>query len=335
MFEQRPKAGTQRNAIVSSLLFVLLISLPGVIYGEAAVSLSETCPAVQIRYQTVEVDGLKIFYREAGSTDAPVILLLHGFPSSSRMFDPLLAALRCSYHLIAPDYPGFGHSDVPDPKSFDYTFDHLSAVIDHFTERLGVSRYTLFMQDYGGPIGFRLAVKHPERIQALIIQNAVAHESGLSSLWEKRRAYWRDRKNNEAALRANFLSIEATRQRHVGTDPHPETIDPDAWTDEYAFLNQTGEADIQLDLFYDYRTNVENYPRWQQYLREHKPPTLVVWGRYDPSFTEAGARAYAQDVPNAEVHLLDAGHFALDQKAQEIVWLVAQFMEANMAKQKG
>jgi pimeloyl-ACP methyl ester carboxylesterase len=288
-----------------------------------------------VRYQTAEVDGLKIFYREAGPNDAPVILLLHGFPSSSRMFDSLLPALGRRYHLVAPDYPGFGHSDAPDAKSFAYTFDHLALVIEHFTEQLGLARYTLFMQDYGGPVGFRLALKHPERVQAIIIQNAVSHEVGLSPLWETRRAFWRDRKANESALRVNFISLDSTRQRHVGTDPHPETLDPDMWTDEFAFLNRPGEEDIQLDLFYDYRTNVENYPRFQQYLKEHQPPTLVVWGKYDPSFTVAGAKAYADDVLKAQVHLLDAGHFALERKSQEIISLVEQFMESSVASSSG
>jgi len=288
-------------------------------------------PAV-VRYQTIQVDGVKIFYREAGPKGAPVILLLHGFPSSSRMFDSLLPTLGRYFHLIAPDYPGFGHSDAPDPKSFAYTFDHLASVMEHFTEQLGLSHYTLFMQDYGGPIGFRMALNYPDRVQAMIIQNAVSHEVGLSPLWEARRAFWRDRKSNEAALRANFLSFESTRQRHVGTDPNPETIDPDTWTDEFSFLSRPGEAEIQLDLFYDYKTNVGSYPRWQKYLRDKKPPTLVVWGRYDPSFTIAGAQAYAQDNPNAEVHLLDAGHFALDQKPKEIASLIVQFMKAKVTE---
>ena len=285
-----------------------------------------------VRYQTVEVDGLKIFYREAGPKDAPVILLLHGFPSSSRMWDTLLPTLGRRYRLVAPDYPGFGHSDAPDARSFAYTFDHLALVMEHFTEQLGLAHYTLFMQDYGGPVGFRMALKHPERVQAIIIQNAVSHEVGLSPLWETRRAFWRDRKANEAALRVNFLSLGSVRQRHVGTDPHPELIDPDTWTDEYAFLNRPGEVDIQLDLFYDYRTNVESYPQWQQYLKEHQPVTLVVWGKYDPSFTVAGAKAYAEDVPAAQVHILDAGHFALDQKSQEIILLVEQFMATVVAR---
>jgi pimeloyl-ACP methyl ester carboxylesterase len=285
-----------------------------------------------VYYRTTTVDGLKIFYREAGPADAPVILLLHGFPSSSRMFDSLLPALGRRYHLIAPDYPGFGQSEAPDPRTFAYTFDHLAAVTGDFAGQLGITHYTLYLQDYGGPIGFRIAIKHPERVQAIIIQNAVSHEVGLSPLWETRRAFWRDRKGHEAALRANFLSLESTRQRHVGTDPHPETINPDTWTDEFAFLNRPGEADVQLDLFYDYQTNVEKYPSFQKYLKDHQPPMLVVWGRYDPSFTVAGAKAYADDVPTAEVHLLDAGHFALDQKSPEIIALIETFMAAKVAK---
>jgi pimeloyl-ACP methyl ester carboxylesterase len=291
-------------------------------------------PAV-VEYRTAEVEGLKIFYREAGAKDAPVILLLHGFPSSSRMFDAVLPALGKRYHVIAPDYPGFGHSDAPDAKSFAYTFDHLASVIQKFTEQLGLSHYTLLLQDYGGPVGFRIALKHPERVHGIIIQNAVSHEVGLSPLWEARRAFWRDRKENEQAFRAKFFSLDSTRQRHVGTDPHPENIDPDTWTDEFAFLNRPGEADIQSDLFYDYRTNVENYPKWQQYLRERQPPMLVVWGRYDPSFTVEGAQAYAKDVPSVEVHLLDAGHFALDQKSAVIIQLVDTFMATKVAKYSG
>jgi len=261
-----------------------------------------------------------------------VILLLHGFPSSSRMFDSLLPTLGRRYHLIAPDYPGFGHSDAPDPKTFAYTFDHLTAVTDDFASQLGLTRYTLYLQDYGGPIGFRIAMKHPERVQAIIIQNAVSHEAGLSPLWETRKAFWRDRKSNEAALRANFLSFDSVRGRHVGSDPHPETINPDLWSDEFAFLNRPGEADIQLDLFYDYQTNVQNYPNFQKYMKEHQPPMLVVWGKYDPSFTVAGAKAYANDIPSAEVHLLDAGHFALDQKSVEITALIETFMAAKVTK---
>ena len=277
-------------------------------------------------YGAVSVDGLSIFYREAGRRDAPTLLLLHGFPSSSRMYEPLLARLADRYRLVAPDYPGFGHSDAPDAKNFAYTFDHLASVMDGFVQALGLTTYVLFMQDYGGPVGFRLALAHPGRVQALVVQNAVAHEAGLGPLWEPRRAYWADRQAHEATLRANFLSLAATRLRHVGTSPHPERYDPDLWTDEFAFLSRPGQAEIQSDLFYDYRTNVASYPTWQAWLRAERPPTLVLWGRHDPSFAVAGAEAYRRDLPDAEIHLLDAGHFALDEAPDEIADLTRQFL---------
>jgi pimeloyl-ACP methyl ester carboxylesterase len=207
-------------------------------------------------YRTTKVDGISIFYREAGAPDAPALLLLHGLPSSSRMFEPLFARLSARYHLVAPDYPGFGHSDWPDPNNFAYTFDHIAEVMSRFTEALGLSRYTLYMQDYGGPVGFRMALADPDRIAALIVQNAVAHNDGLGALWKPRRAYWANRAANEATLRANLLSLQATRTRHVGSDPDVARYDPDLWTDEFAFLSQPAQADIQSDLFYDYRTNV-------------------------------------------------------------------------------
>jgi pimeloyl-ACP methyl ester carboxylesterase len=277
--------------------------------------------------RTIQVDGLSIFYREAGPKDAPTLLLLHGLPSSSRMFEPLFIQLSDHYHLIAPDYPGFGHSDWPDPKKFAYTFDHIAETMNHFTEALGLSRYTLYMQDYGGPVGFRMTLAHPDRIETLIVQNAVAHNEGLGAIWKTRRAFWADRAVNESALRANLLSLQTTRTRHVGSDPNVERYDPDLWTDEFAFLNQPGQAEIQSDLFYDYRTNLENYPRWQAWMREKQPRLLVIWGKYDPSFDLSEPEAYRRDVPNAEVHVLEAGHFALDTKADEIAALVGQFMK--------
>jgi pimeloyl-ACP methyl ester carboxylesterase len=280
-------------------------------------------------YRTVQVDGLSIFYREAGSKDAPVLLLLHGLPSSSRMFEPLLTRLSDRFHLIAPDYPGFGHSDWPDPKTFSYTFDHIAAVMEHFTQSLGLEHYALYMQDYGGPVGFRLALAHPERLAGLIVQNAVAHNEGLGPLWKTRRAFWADRPAYEAALRTNLLSLATTRNRHLGTDPAVERYDPDLWTDEFAFLSQPGQADIQTDLFYDYRTNVAAYPSWQAWLKKSQPRLLVIWGRYDTSFELSEAEAYRRDVPKAQVHVLDGGHFALDTQAEEIAALVRTFMGSH------
>src|SRR6202521_2688588 len=218
-------------------------------------------------YRTIPIDGLSIFYREAGPKDAPTLLLLHGLPSSSRMFEPLFARLSDRYHLVAPDYPGFGHSDWPASNKFAYTFDHCAEVMNRFTEALGLSRYTPYMQDYGGPVGFRMALAHPDRIEALIVQNAVAHNEGLGALWKPRRAFWADRTANEATLRKNLLSLPAARTRHVGSDPNLERYDPDLWTDEFAFLSQPGQAEIQSDMFYDYRTNVDACPKWQDWMR--------------------------------------------------------------------
>ena len=277
-------------------------------------------------YQSTHVDGLSIFYREAGPKDAPTLLLLHGLPSSSRMFEPLFTRLSDRYHLVAPDYPGFGHSDWPDPKAFAYTFDHYAEIITHFADTLGLERYTLYMQDYGGPVGFRLALTHPGRVAAVIVQDAVAHNEGLGPNWNTRRAFWADRAANEVALRTNLFSLATTRTRHVGSDPNVERYDPDLWTDEFAFLSQPGQADIQSDLFYDYRTNVEAYPTWQAWMREKQPRLLVIWGKYDLSFEPAEPEAYRRDVPNADVHVLDAGHFALDTAADEIAGLVDRFV---------
>jgi pimeloyl-ACP methyl ester carboxylesterase len=283
----------------------------------------------QVHYRTVNVDGISIFYREAGPKDAPTILLLHGLPSSSRMFQPLLTRLSDSYHLVAPDYPGYGHSDWPDPKHFDYTFDHIASIMHDFTLTVGLSRYTLYMQDYGGPVGFRMALAHPERVQALIVQDAVAHNEGLGANWATRRAFWADRQTNEEALRKNLLSLTTTRTRHVGDDPNVDLYDPDLWTDEYAFLNSPGQAQIQSDLFYDYRTNVENYPKWQAWMQKKQPSLLVIWGKHDLSFEPGEPERYRKDVPKAQVYVLEAGHFALDTKADEIAALVSEFMKTE------
>jgi len=277
-------------------------------------------------YRSIQVDGLSIFYREAGPKDAPTLLLLHGLPSSSRMFEPLFARLSDRYHLVAPDYPGFGHSDWPDPKKFAYTFDHIAEVMNHFTEALGLAHYSFYMQDYGGPVGFRMILAHPERVEALIVQDAVAHNEGLGANWKTRRAFWADRAAYETPLRTNLLSLATTKARHAGGDPNAERHDPDLYTDEYYFLNQPGQADIQTDLFYDYRTNVDSYPKWQAWMQKTQPRLLVIWGKYELSFDPSEPEAYRRDVPKAEVHIVDGGHFALDTAADEIADLVRRFM---------
>ena len=288
-----------------------------------------------ISYRTVKVAGLSIFYREAGSKNAPAILLLHGLPSSSRMFQPLFARLSYCFHLVAPDYPGFGHSDWPDPKTFAYTFDRYAEIMNHFTAALGLTRFTLYIQDYGGPVGFRMAMAHPERVEAIIVQDAVAHNEGLGANWAERRAFWKDRPANESALRANLLSLTATRTRHVGNDPNAERYDPDLWTDEFAFLSKPGQAEIQSDLFYDYRTNVEAYSKWQAWMREKQPRLLVIWGKYELSFDPDEPERYRKDVPAAQVHIVDGGHFALDTAADEIAALVRGFVAPDVNAPSG
>lgn len=295
-----------------------------------ATVVAEALPSTSaaITYHRAQVDGLSIFYREAGPKDAPTIVLLHGYPSSSRMFDTLIPLLATRYHLIAPDYPGFGQSDAPPPSQYVYTFDHLAETTTTLLEQLKIDRYHLYLQDYGGPVGFRIMVAHPERVRALVIQNANAYKEGLGVKWKGIAQYWADRDAHPEQVDA-FTSFEGTRQRHIANSPNPERYNPDTWTDEYAFLSRPGQREIQADLLYDYRTNVGCYLAWHAWLRQHKPPTLVVWGRYDPSFIAPGAEAYKRDLPDAEIHLLDAGHFALDEKVDEIARLMIDFLSRH------
>lgn len=276
-------------------------------------------------FHKVDVDGVGIFYREAGPKDAPTIVLLHGFPSSSRTFNSLIPLLATRYHLIAPDFPGFGQSDAPPPERYDYTFDHLAKTTDALLEKLQIKRYTLYIHDYGAPVGFRLMTAHPERLRGLIVQNGNAYDEGLGPKWAKIAEYWADPQAHPEVVDA-FLSYEATKQRHIAGSEHPERYDPDSWTDEYAQLSRPGQREIQSALLFDYRTNVASYPQWQAWLRAHKPATLVAWGKNDPSFIGAGAEAFRRDLPDAEIHLLDAGHFALDEKTDEIATLILRFM---------
>jgi pimeloyl-ACP methyl ester carboxylesterase len=276
-------------------------------------------------YHRMTVDGVGVFYREAGSENAPAIVLLHGFPSSSREFDTLIPLLAKRYHLIAPDFPGFGQSDAPPPSSYVYTFDNLANTINGLLEQLKINQYTFFLHDYGGPVGFRIISAHPERLRALIIQNANVYKEGLGAKWGGIAKYWADQKAHPEVFDA-FVSLPATEQRHTLGTSHADRYNPDAWTDEYAHLSRPGQREIQANLLYDYRTNVASYPAWQAWLREHKPPTLVVWGRNDPSFIAAGAEAFKRDLPGAEIHLLDAGHFALDERNDEIAGLILEFL---------
>lgn len=287
--------------------------------------------AFPTKHKAETVDGVRIFYREAGPLDAPVIVLLHGFPASSRMFGSLFPLLSSNFHLIAPDFPGFGHSDAPSPENFAYTFEHLADCILKLLGQLNISRYALYLQDYGGPIGFRLAVQNPEHVAALIIQNAVVHLEGLSEAWAIRKTWWLNREAHEQKIREALLSVQVAQQRHLAGVSQPELIDPGTWSDEFAFLTRPGMAEIQLDLAFDYQSNVAAYPQWQAYLRNNRPPTLIAWGKNDPLFTVAGALAFAGEVPDAEIHLLNASHFALDEEPVLIAGLVRHFLGARLA----
>jgi pimeloyl-ACP methyl ester carboxylesterase len=287
--------------------------------------------ASRVTYHTTQVDGLKIFYREAGPQDAPVVVLLHGFPSSSHMFRELLPRLSDKYHVLAPDYPGYGYSDAPSPERYAYTFDHLADTVDHFLDQQGIRKYSIYIQDYGSPVGFRLATRHPERIQAIITQNGNAYDEGLSPFWaEFLYPYWKDpNPTNEAKVR-QLLTLDATKLQYLQGFRTPEHVSPDSYQFDQAALDRPGNDKIQLALFYDYRNNPPLYPAWHKYLREKKPAVLVVWGKNDPVFAQAGAEAFLKDTPGAELHLLDTGHFALEEDGAEIAQLIRAFLAKNV-----
>ena len=289
-------------------------------------------PPITVDHRTVKVAGLDIFYREAGPSDAPTILLLHGFPTSSSMFRNLIPALADQYHLVAPDYPGFGHSSMPKVDEFDYSFDHLADVVDQFTQALGLNRYSLYVMDYGAPVGFRLATQHPERIETLIVQNGNAYDEGLREFWVPLKAYWKDKSpRNEEALR-KLLTIDATRWQYTNGVRDLETISPDTWTLDQHFLDRPGNAEIQLALFHSYGSNPPLYPEWQAYFRNHQPPTLIVWGQNDAIFPAEGAHPYKRDLKNLDFHLLDTGHFALEEDGAPIAKLIREFLARQLPR---
>lgn len=286
---------------------------------------------LQTLHKTIEVEGLEIFYREAGPKDAPWILLLHGFPTSSHMFRNLIGMLSDRFHLVAPDYPGFGNSAMPGVGEFCYTFDKIAEVIDSFTEKLGMKKYSMYVMDYGAPVGYRLAVKHPERVESLIIQNGNAYDEGLLDFWEPIKAYWKNKTSDNAeVLRNSLLTIEATRWQYTNGVRNPETIAPDNWFCDQYLMDRPGNKDIQLQLFYDYGSNPPLYPEWQAYFREYQPPALIVWGKNDYIFGAEGAHPYRRDLKNVELHLLDTGHFALEEDGQRIAELMRDFLEKNV-----
>jgi pimeloyl-ACP methyl ester carboxylesterase len=279
-----------------------------------------------IAYRSANVDDLKVFYREAGAADAPALLLLHGFPSASHMFRDLIPLLADRFHIVAPDLPGFGQSDMPARGKFAYTFDHLAEIIGRFTEVIGLDRFAMYVFDYGAPTGFRIAVKHPERISAIISQNGNAYEEGLSEGWSPIRAYWQEPSQaNRDALRA-FLTPETTRWQYTHGVVNEATVSPDGHSLDNFYLARPGADDVQLDLFGDYKSNVALYPVFQNYFRTHRPPFLAVWGKNDPFFLPPGAEAFKRDIPNAVVRFFDTGHFALETHAKEIAAAIRDFL---------
>lgn len=286
---------------------------------------------VTVAYRTVKVRGLDIFYREAGPANAPTVLLLHGFPSSSHMFRNLIPALADKYHVIAPDYPGFGQSSQPAREQFAYTFDNLAGVVDEFTQTLGLKTFAIYVQDYGAPVGYRIASAHPERITGIIVQNGNAYVEGLpDSFWAPVKAYWNDRTPANRAALEKVLSIDTTKWQYTVGVRDVAHISPDTWTIDQAGLDRPGNKDIQLDLFLDYGSNPPLYPKWQQYFRDHQPPTLVVWGKNDPIFPPAGAEPYKRDLKNIDFNLLDTGHFALEEDGALIAQKIRVFLGKNV-----
>ncbi|WNG17684.1 alpha/beta fold hydrolase [Cystobacter fuscus] len=293
-------------------------------------SATTSIPLPVTHHRTTKVGGLEIFYREAGPADAPVVVLLHGYPSSSHMYRNLIPALADRYHVIAPDLPGFGLSAMPSREAFTYSFASYAELIDALLEQLGARRYALYVMDYGAPTGFRLALRHPERVAALITQNGNAYEEGLQAFWDPIKALWADNSREHRDAVRPFMTLEGTRSQYVNGVKDVSRLDPAAWLHDQFFLDRPGNIEIQLELIYDYRNNVALYPKFQEFFRTYQPPTLIVWGANDNIFPAEGAKAFLRDLPNAELHLLDSGHFALEDKADEIVPLMRDFLARHL-----
>jgi len=292
-------------------------------------------PIQATHFKTVDVDGVKIFYREAGPTDKPTVLLLHGFPTSSHMFRHLIPILAKDYHVIAPDYPGYGFSDQPDIKKFDYSFDNYANIIDHFLDKVGVKKFSLYVMDYGAPVGYRIASKYPERVQAIIVQNGNAYDEGLDcKFWDPLKAYWKNPDTEHGdALRKTF-EIDATKWQYLNGARNAELISPENWTIDQALMDRPGNKDIQLKMFLSYGTNPPHYPEWQAYFRKHQPPMLIEWGNNDEIFPPIGAYPYKRDLKNVEMHLLDTGHFALEEYSDAIGHDMLVFLHKNVKTEK-
>jgi len=312
-------------ANVATLVVIVLTLVP--LQGRADSAAPKT------HYRTIKVKGLDIFYREAGPANAPTLILLHGFPTSSHMFRNLIPALADKYHIVAPDYPGYGQSSMPSVSEFDYTFDNLADVMDSFIQQIGAERYSLYVMDYGAPVGFRIAVRHPERVQTLIVQNGNAYDEGLRDFWKPFRVYWSDRSEaNVKVMRNSLLTLDATHWQYTNGVQNLELINPENWLVDQTLMERPGNKDIQLALFYSYGSNPPLYPKWQEYFRKYQPPMLIVWGKNDSIFPAEGAYPYRRDLKNVDFHLLNTGHFALEEEGDTIAMRIRSFLAKQRLK---
>lgn len=318
--------------LVGALMTALV--MPVLEASAGPVSNTGTANETSVTYHTEVVDGVKVFYREAGPKNAPTVLLLHGFPTSSHMFRNLIPKLADRYHVIAPDYPGYGQSEQPAMHQFTYSFDHLAAIVDKLTGQLGLNKYALYVQDYGAPIGYRLASAHPERITAIVVQNGNAYLEGIDNpFWDPVKAFWKDKSDANAAKLRPILELNATKWQYTEGFRDPAShVSPDTWMLDQAYMDRPGNKDIQIELFYSYGTNPPLYATWQAYFRQHQPPMLIVWGKNDKIFPAEGATPYLRDLPQAELHLLDTGHFALEEDGEEIGQLMHQFLDRKVKR---
>ena len=310
----------RRNSV-----FALVVLVAGLIIG-----LNAQGAASNISYKIVEVNGLDVFYREAGRKDAPTLLLLHGFPTSSHMFRNLMVELADSYYLLAPDFPGFGNSEQPSMEDFDYTFDNLAATVEGFLDTLRVTKYSIYLMDYGAPVGFRIAARYPKRVETLIIQNGNAYDEGLREFWDPIKKYWNDRTPENAEPLTGFITPDGVKWQYTHGVRDAQAISPDNWNVDHRHLSREGNPAIQLALFYDYQSNVPLYPSWQAYFRKHQPPTLIVWGKNDYIFPAEGAHPYKRDLRNLDFHLLDTGHFALEEDGDVIAGHMRRFLDKHL-----
>jgi pimeloyl-ACP methyl ester carboxylesterase len=316
-------------------MVVLVLAFATPVFAQAPATSAASPAAVQVHYRTAKIDGLEVFYREAGPKDGDVLLLLHGFPTSSHMFRELIPRLADKYRVIAPDYPGFGFSSAPDRAKFAYTFESYANIIEKLTSQLGLGRYALYVMDYGAPVGYRLAIKNPDRISALIVQNGNAYDEGLEAFWDPVKAYWKSGASKEREALRFLTTFKATYWQYTNGVKDRSLVSPDTWAVDQALLDRPGNAEIQLDLLYDYRTNLPLYPKFQAYFRARQPPMLILWGKNDEIFPPSGATPYKRDLRGAELHLFDTGHFALETDGVEMARLMRDFLARRLPRTGG